>query len=229
MPWLQGGRVDAALADGRLTVSHFDVGIGSGHAVGKANIDKAGRPPRGDAEIDVSGLRIESFLPARAAKSLLSGTLHGRAVLKASGDSAETLLASVAGTASAFVTDGTISSLLDAKVGLQGGRVVRSMLAGAEPIALRCAAVVLDLERGAAKIRSLVVDTERTRTLGSGSFDLGVERVDVVLTPEAKQAGLFILDRSIHLHGPLREPGHELVARVAPASAPVRACRAERP
>ena len=103
------------------------------------------------------------------------------------------------------------------------------MLVGAEPIALRCAAVVLDLERGAAKIRSLVVDTERTRILGSGTIDLGKERVDVVLTPEAKQAGLFILDRSIHLHGPLREPGHELVARVEPASAPVRACRAERP
>jgi uncharacterized protein involved in outer membrane biogenesis len=229
MPWLQSGRVDAALAGGHLTVSSFDFGIGAGHAVGKASIDTASRPPRGDVEVDVNGLRIESFVPARAAKSLLSGTLHGRAALKASGDSAAALLASVAGTASAFVNDGTISSLLDAKVGLQGGRVVRSMLVGAEPIALRCGAIVLDLGRGSAKIRSLVVDTERTRVLGSGTIDLGKERVDVVLTPEAKQAGLFILDRSIHLHGPLREPHHELVARVAPASAPVRACRAERP
>lgn len=229
MPWLQGARVDAALADGRLTVSHFDVGIGQGRAVGKATVDTASKPPRGDAEVDVSAIRIESFLPPNAAKSLLSGTLNGRAVLKANGDSAEALLANASGTVSAFVSAGTISSLLDAKMGLQGGRVVRGMLAGAEPMAVRCAAVVLELERGTAKIRTLVVDTERTRTSGSGAIDLAKETVDVVLTPEAKQPGLFILDRSIHLHGPLRELRHELVPRVATASAPARACRAERP
>ena len=106
---------------------------------------------------------------------------------------------------------------------------LRSMLAGAEPIALRCAAAVLDVERGTARIRSLVVDSERTRTLGSGTIDLGSEALDVVLTPEAKQPGLFVLDRSIHLSGPLREPRRELVARVAPASAPVRSCRPDRP
>ena len=103
------------------------------------------------------------------------------------------------------------------------------MLVGAEPIAVRCAAAVLDVERGTARIRSLVVDSERTRTLGSGTIDLGKEALDVVLTPEAKQPGLFILDRSIRLNGPLREPRHELVPRVAPASAPVRSCRPDRP
>ena len=229
MPWLKSGRVDAALADGRLTVSRFDIGIGEGRATGKASVDIASKPLRGDAEVDVSAIRIESFLPAKAEKTLLSGTLHGHAALRASGDSADALLASAAGTVSAFVSGGTISSLLDAKMGLQGGRVVRSMLEGAQPIAVRCAAAVLDVERGMATIRSLVVDSERTRTLGSGTIDLGKEALDVVLTPEAKQPGLFILDRSIHLHGPLREPRHELVARVAPAGAPVRSCRPERP
>ena len=34
MPWLKSGRVDAALVYGRLTVSHFDVGVGAGHATG---------------------------------------------------------------------------------------------------------------------------------------------------------------------------------------------------
>ncbi|MDQ6639171.1 MAG: AsmA family protein, partial [Pseudomonadota bacterium] len=229
MPWLQGGRVDASLVDGRLTVSHFDVGIGPGRAVGKASVDTASTPLRGDAEVDVSAIRVESFLPPQAAKAMLTGTLRGRAVLKASGDSAETLLASAAGTVSAFVSAGTISSLLDAKMGLQGGRVVRSLLAGAEPIALRCAAAVLDLDHGAGRIRSLVIDTERTRTIGSGTVDLAKEAFDVVLTPEAKQPGLFILERSIHLHGALHEATHELVARVPVASAPVRGCRDERP
>jgi len=229
MPWLKGGRIDAALADGQLKVSHFDVGIGEGRASGKAEVDTRSQPLRADAEIDVTAIRIESLLPARADKSLLSGTVHGHAALKASGDSAEALLASASGSVSAFVSGGTISTLLDAEMGLQGGRVIRSMLSGAERMALRCAATVLDVERGAATIRSLVVDSERTRTLGSGTIDLRRQALDVVLTPQAKQAGLFVLDRSIHLHGPLREPRHELVARVAPASVPVRSCRADRP
>jgi uncharacterized protein involved in outer membrane biogenesis len=229
MPWLQSGRVDASLADGRLTVSRFDVGVGQGHAVGKASVDVASRPPRGDVEVDVSAIRIESLLPAQAAKSLLGGTLQGRAVLRAEGDSAAAVLASATGTVSAFVSGGTISSLLDAKIGLQGGRVVRSMLVGAEPIALRCAAASLELERGIGRIRALAIDTERTRTIGSGTIDLRNEAIDVVLTPEAKQPGLFILDRSIRLHGPLRGPKHELVDRVALPAAPARSCRPEKP
>jgi len=230
MPWLKSGRVEAAFVDGRLTVSHFDVGVGEGRATGKATVDTTSRPLRGDAEVDVNAIRIETFLPPKAAGSLLSGTLQGHAALKASGDSVAALLAGASGTVSAFVSGGTISSLLDAKMGLQGGRVLRSMLVGAEPIAIRCAAAVLDVERGTARIRSLVVDSERTRTLGSGTIDLGKEAgLDVILTPEAKQPGLFVLDRSIHLTGPLREPRHELVARVAPASTPVRSCRPDRP
>jgi AsmA family protein len=229
MPWLRSARVDATLADGRLTVSHFDLGIGAGRAVGKANVDTGAKPMRSDVEVEVSAVRIESLLPPTAARSMLSGTLHGRAALKASGDSADALLASASGTVNAFVTGGTISSLLDAKMGLQGGRVLRGLLAGAERMPVRCAAAVLDLQRGTATIRSLVLDTERTRTTGSGTIDLAKEAVDVVLTPDAKQPGLFNLDRSIRLHGPLREARHELVARVEPASAPVRACPAERP
>jgi len=210
-------------------VSHFDVGIADGRASGKADVDTRSKPLRGDAEVDLSGIEIESLLPRRAGKSLLSGTLHGHAALKASGDSPEALLASATGSVSAFVSGGTISSLLDAEMGLQGGRVIRSMLTGAEPMAVRCAAMVLDVERGAATIRSLVVDSERTRTVGSGTIDLRRQSLDVVLTPQAKQPGLFILDRSIHLLGPLREPRHELIARVAPASAPLRSCRSDRP
>ena len=229
MPWLKSGRVDAAFADGRLTVSRFDVGVGEGHVIGKADVDTTSKPMRGDAEVDVSAIRIETLLPAKAAKSLLSGTLQGHAALRASGDSVAALLASASGTVSAFVSGGTISSLLDAKMGLQAGRVARSMFLGAEPLAIRCAAAVLDVERGTARIRSLVVDSERTRTVGSGTIDLGKEALDVVLTPEAKQPGLFILDRSIRLNGPLREPRHELVPRVAPASTPVRSCRPDRP
>ncbi len=230
LPWLRSASLNASLVDRRLDVTRFEAGVGQGgHAVGRVFVDFAGKPPHGDAEIDVSALRVESLLGEFAAKSGLSGALHGRATLTASGDSLEALIASAAGSLEASLSGGTISSLLDAKIGLQGGRIVRSMLAGAEPIAIRCAAMALDVRNGQGRIRTLVLDTERTRTSGSGTIDLPRRTLDVVLTPEAKQPGLLVLDRSIRLRGALREPRQELVARAAPGAAPARACRAERP
>ena len=182
--------VDASLADGRLSVSHFDVGIAGGHAVGKGVLDTASKPMQADAEVDVSAIRVESLLPTEAAKkNFVSGTVQGRAALKASGDSVETLLAGASGTVSAFVGAGTVSSLLDAKMGLQGGRIVRGLLTGAEPIALRCAAAVLELERGRARIRTLVVDTERTRTIGTGTIDLAKQAVESSSRPRRSSPG----------------------------------------
>ena len=126
------------------------------------------------------------------------------------------------------MTGGTISSLLDAEIGLQGGKIVKSLIAGSEPIPIRCAAMTLDLRNGSGQLRSLVLDTERTRTTGSGRIDLHAQTLDVLLTPESKQGGLFVLDRSIHLHGSLKKPARELVARVGGAVSAANAgvCRA---
>ena len=185
--------------------------------------------PRARLEADVRGARVEQLLREQAGKARITGALQGRALLKASGDSAPALLASATGSITAALVGGTMSSLLDAEMGLQGGKILRSMIAGAEPIAIRCAAAALDLRRGRGQIRTLVLDTERTRTTGTGTIDLAHETVDVVLTPEAKQGGLFVLDRSIRLHGPLRQPARELVARAEAPAAPTRACPAAPP
>ena len=175
------------------------------------------------------GARVEQLLPAQTDKNRVTGALHGRAQLNARGDSAEALLASATGSISASLVGGTISSLLDAEIGLQGGKIVKSLLGGAEPLPIRCAAAVLDLRNGNGPLRTLVLDTARTRVSGSGVVDLARETIDIVLTPEAKQGGLFVLDRSIRLNGALRHPARELVARAEPSPASAKACPAARP
>jgi hypothetical protein len=84
------------------------------------------------------------------------------------------------------------------------------------------------VRNGQGRIRTLV-RRRAARAPAAGTIDLARRTLDVVLTPEAKQPGLLILDRSIRLRGALREPKQELIARAAPAGAPGRACRAERP
>ncbi|HEX4235684.1 MAG TPA: AsmA family protein [Caldimonas sp.] len=229
LPSLQGVALEASLADGVLRVPHLQVRLGGGQVIGKGSVTLSEQPLRGQAEVDVHAVRIETLLGERATRSQLSGTVSGRAALQTGGASLDALLANATGTISAFVSDGTISSLLDAKMGLQGGRIVRSLITGAEPIALRCAALVVDVRKGEGRIRTLVVDTDRTRTVGSGTIDLADRTLDVVLTPQAKEPGLFVLDRSIRLSGAVGALKHELVARADAAPAAGLSCRPERP
>ena len=228
-PWLQSAKIDASLLDGRAAVSKLDLGVADGHAVGSATLDAHDTPLRAEADVRLQGVRVDRFGHDPAAKGKLTGALDGRVALKASGDSLAALRASASGTIEATLASGTISSLLDAEIGLQGGKIVRSLIGGAEPIAIRCGAANVDVASGNGRVRSFVLDTERTRTTATGTIDLGKETLDLVLTPEAKQGGLFILDRSIRLHGPLRHPERELVARVEVPAAAGRACPPARP
>ena len=216
LPWLRSLSLDAVLADGRLAVSKLDAGVAAGgRASGRLDLDLRSTPMTAEGVMTLRGLRLENLLPAQADKKRLTGQLQAEARLRASGDSAESLRASATGSLRATLTGGSISSLLDAEIGLQGGRIVRSMIGGAEAMPIRCAVAVVDLRQGAGRVRSLVFDTERTRTTGTGSVDFAGRSFDIVLTPEAKQGGLFVLDRSIRLHGPWATPARELVARAA--------------
>lgn len=228
VPALQSGRLVATLAERRLMVSSFDIGLAQGHVTGRASLGLRDAPMRGAAEVTVRGVRVEQLVRDSAGKSRVTGTLQGHALLKASGDSADALRDGITGRVTASLVGGTISSLLDAEIGLQGGKILRSWISGAEPIAIRCAAAMFDFERGAGRLRTLIVDTERTRTTGTGTIDLAAETVDLVLTPEAKQSGLFNLERSIRLHGPLRHPARELIPRAEAAAGTNRECAPER-
>ncbi len=224
VPELQDGRIEAKLLDGQLTVTRFDIGVARGRVDGRASLALDDVPMRAEAEATARGVRIEAFVRDASGKSRLTGALHGHASLKGRGDSAASLRDSLSGRVTASLTGGTISSLLDAEIGLQGGKIVKSLIVGAEPIPIRCAVAVLDIDRGTGRLHELVFDTERTRTIGRGTIDLAAGTVDVVLTPEAKQGGLFNLDRSIRVHGALRHPAHSLVARAPVSAAAERGC-----
>lgn len=224
VPLLQSAALEASLADGLLRVVSMDVGVARGHVVGHAAIDLREAAGPAEADLTAQGIRLDELWRQPDAAKRITGVLQGRAELKAKGASWAAWLASASGQVSAKLTGGTMPGLLDAELGLQGGRILRSLLGGSQPVAVQCAGAVLDVRDGRAVVRSLAIDTERTRTVGSGAIDLKAETMDLVLTPTAKQGGLFDIDRSIRLQGPILKPGRGLVARAAPGAAQGRAC-----
>lgn len=218
IPLLQSLKARAVLVDGQLAISGLDVGLAQGHATGSAALDMREPSLSAEGELAVRGVRIEALLPEQPESKRVTGALQAQARVKSGGRSVDALLANASGSVSATLTGGSISSLLDAEMGLQGGKILRSMLAGSEPIAIRCAAAAIDLRRGIGHVRKLSIDTERTRTSGTGTIGLTDRTLDLVLTPQAKQRGLFVLDRSIRLSGSLgKKMEHALVDRVTAA------------
>ncbi|MCE9658115.1 MAG: AsmA family protein [Burkholderiales bacterium] len=215
-PMLQSLSLKALLAEGVLAVSDLDVGWGGGHSTGRLGLDLRQHPARSEAQIETRGVRVEALFPASDASRRVTGALRGRAALKASGDNAEALRASVSGTVSAMLIDGTIPSLLDAQMGLEGGKLMRTFFSGSEALALPCAAAVAELNAGRASVRNLVLASANTRITGSGVIDLRDGTIDMALTPEAKRPGLFELQKSIRLSGRLPKPEKSLVDRMEP-------------
>jgi uncharacterized protein involved in outer membrane biogenesis len=211
---VQSLALKAKLLDGLLDVTSLDVGVAGGHATGSIRADLRQPVAAAAAEIAWRGVRLESLLPAQDESRRISGTLQGRTTLTAKGDALEDLLASAAGSASFRIADGTIASMLDAKMGLQGGKVVRTFLSGNEPLPLPCAAATVDIAAGKARITSLVIDSANTRTTGRGTLHLAQRTIDVVLTPTSKKPGLLDIGKSIRLQGPLAKPERQLVDRV---------------
>lgn len=224
LPWLRSLALEAVLLGGKLDVGKLDVGVLQGRATGHGSFDMSGDAAVADAELALHGMRLETLLGEQPAKKRITGMLQARARFKATGNSVDALLASATGSVDAGLTGGTLSALLDAEIGLQGGKILRGLMGGPEQVAIRCAVAAIDVRQGQGRLRTLVLDTERTRTIGTGTIDLDRETVDVVLTPEAKQGGLLVLDRSIRVHGPLKRPARELVDRAEVARASRQVC-----
>ena len=134
VPALQSLKLKAVLADGALTVSNLDLGWAGGHSTGTVALDLRQHPALAEAAIETRGVRVEALFAGQDEKHRITGTVHSRLALKAAGDNPDALRASANGTLSASLAAGTIPSMLDALMGLEGGKVIRTLLSGTEAL-----------------------------------------------------------------------------------------------
>ena len=205
--WLQGLSLAAALRDGRLDVERFDLGIAGGHATGTLKIDSTLTPPMLELNTRLAGLRTETVSTA------LAGALHGRATLRAHGDSAAAWLHTLAGSAHASLRGATISRQLDARLALDAGAMLRTLFAADAKVAVQCATLAVEFDHGRGRARHIAFETERVTVNGGGTLDLTGRSLDLLLTPRRKNVALLALDRSIHVSGPLQAPQVALAER----------------
>jgi uncharacterized protein involved in outer membrane biogenesis len=220
-------RGHATLQAGVLELRDVDFGLAGGHLTGHLRADASRTPAEVALELTARALRLDSLSSTLAGNGALVGAVDGRARLKMRGESMYALVASADGSVAASLADGaTVSSRLDAKLGLDGGHWLRSLFDKSARVPVVCGAVALAVARGVATSSQFVFETADTALAGRGSVHLADETLDATLTPARKKLALLALDKAIHAEGSwhdvkisLKPPAGDVPARCASVSA----------
>jgi len=203
----QSVRGHAVLKDGVLALASLDIGLAGGHVSGSAKVDASRTPPDVALELAARGLRVEAISPALAANGALAGAIDGRADVHARGDTPHALVAGSSGTLTLSLAPGaSVSRRLDAKLGLNGGEWLRTLLDKSARVPVQCASATLALAHGVATPRRFAFETPGTALAVRGSIDLAGESLDATLMPAHKKLALLALDKSIHAEGSWHAP-----------------------
>lgn len=206
MPAVENLRLTADLTDGVLQLTPLDFGVAGGKVAGSLLFDTQHEPPSARATIDILDVRLEKLVPSLSATAHGSGAINARIKLAGEGSSGAAMLAGSAGSVAAVIDRGYISNLVDAKLGLNGGKLLGLLIRGDRQIALNCGAIAFEFHKGLGKSRVILLDTEQTSIEGSGAIDLRKQQIALLLTPTPKRPGLLTLRSSIEIQGSFK-PG----------------------
>ena len=219
MPALESVKFSADLDDGILNVKPIDLGVAGGHAIGAIPLDAQREPASSRVALDFRGIRLEQLLPTLESKGVSSGSVSANVQLSGRGNSIAAIVGNGTGSMSLNMVGGRISNLLDAKLGLNLGKMLRLTISGDRAIDVHCAAIAFDFNNGLGKSRAILLDTEQTRIEGNGTMNLRDETLDVLLYPTQKKPGLFSLHSAIRAQGPLKHPVFALDKNAGPRTA----------
>lgn len=210
---LTGVSAHAALRDGRWTLAPASFAIAGGRASGTLVVETAPAPAAYRLDLRLRGLQLGRL--ARNAPQLrdVAGTLDARIALRSRGESLASLAGAASGSLQAELMHATIPDALDAKLGLDAGRLLRTMFgADGQRTPITCSALDLRFEAGRGRARRLAFETPRVALSGVGWIDLGRGSLELVLTPQRKQTALLALDRALQISGALEAPKVALIA-----------------
>lgn len=212
LPALQHLHLHTELEHGQLQLALRAADLAGGHLSGQLALDSREPDAAVRLELQANGLRLEQLWPGQAR---IEGPLSARVKLHGHGPSVAAWAGSASGQLSLAMQGGSLSPRLDAKLGLNLGKLLRSFFSGDQPVPLHCGTVVIDFADGTGTTRQLMLDSAQTHVEGQGSLHLRDEAWAVLLTPHPQKPALLALRSSVMAQGSLRGFKYQLVTRPA--------------
>lgn len=189
-----------------LKLSPLDFGFAGGHLKSAITLNGQQNPMQATAKINVRKVILSKLFPTINLTENSVGQINGDFDLSGQGNSIDRMLGTANGRVSLVVEKGKLSKLLIEKIGLHLDEILQLKIAGDKIINLNCAVADFDVKRGVMQTNALLLDTEVSTILGSGTVNLNQEKLDLTLNPKTKNTSFVALSTPIYVTGNFANP-----------------------
>ena len=213
---LEDLKTHLSLRDSVLKLDPLNFGLAGGDLNAVVSLDGRSDPIQARARVKAKKILIAKLFPTVTLNKTSIGQINGEFDLTGTGNSVRQMLASSNGQVGLVVAGGEISKLMMEKVGLHLWEILALTVTGDKLIKLRCAVADFKVKQGVMHADALIVDTEVTTIIGTGSIDLAEEKLDLTLNQKTKNTSPVALRSPIYIRGNFAKPEAEVdKARVA--------------
>lgn len=199
--------IGARLERGILNLDPVAFTFDRGELRGTAKINATKAVPYSAVDFRLRNYPLESIIPARNGRAVVTGRALGRARLEGSGASIHDFAAGSKGTLSVVVPQGQMSEAFAELMGINLTAGLAELFSkDGSTTAIRCAVGDFTVSGGTARARTLVIDTTPVLAKGTGTIDLGAETMNLRIDGETKEPRLIRLWSPILVSGPLTAP-----------------------
>ena len=198
------------LRDSVLTLDPINFGMAGGDLNAVITLDGRKDPIQARARVRAKKVLIAKLFPTVQLNKTSIGQVNGEFDLTGTGNSVGRMLASSNGKVGLVVTGGEISKLMMEQVGLHLWEILELKVTGDKLVKLRCAVADFDVKQGTLLTNALIFDTEVTTIVGTGSIDLGQEKLDLTLNQKTKNTSPLALRSPIYIRGNFAKPKVEV-------------------
>jgi uncharacterized protein involved in outer membrane biogenesis len=198
------------MKDGVLALTPLNFDIAGGRFTSNVMLDGSGKinakAIRAELKADAKHLQLKQLFPSIEGMQATVGEINADVSLSATGNSVAGLLGSSNGELKGVINQGSVSKLMLETMGLNIGSVVLTRIAGDKQVKLNCMVTDFAVSNGVMKSRLFVVDTSEARIDVNGTVNLGNEKLDLVLKPDAKSMRVISLRAPIYVRGSFKDP-----------------------
>jgi AsmA protein len=199
-----------SLRDSVLTLDPLNFGAAGGHLNAVISLDGRKDPIQAHAQVRARKILIAKLFPTVELSKTSIGQVNGEFDLAGKGNSVGRMLASSNGKVGLVVAGGEISKMMMEKVGLHLWEILELKVTGDKLVKLRCGVADFDVKEGIMHTDALIFDTEVTTIVGTGSIDLGQEKLDLTLNQKTKNTSPVALRSPIYIRGSFAKPDVEV-------------------
>jgi AsmA protein len=195
-----------SLRDSVLKLDPLNFGVAGGHLNAAISLDGRKDPIQAHARVRVRKILLGKLFPTVKLSKASVGQVNGEFDLTGKGNSVGSMLATADGKAGLVVAGGEISKLMMEQVGLHLWEILELKITGDKLVKLRCGVAGFDVRQGVMVTDALVFDTEVTTVIGTGTINLGQEKLDLTLNPKTKNTSPLSLRSPIYIRGNFARP-----------------------